>query len=243
MRYRHTRLKYLIIALLVLSGSPLGHLWAQESISQSAQPLVEKYRILQKNPLARNRAIMQGKQQAFLCAYCHGKDGNSTKPRFPNLASQNPIYLLEQFERFRTGVREDFTGVMQGLVENMPADDKVALAVYYANNPLTPITSNPLLARKGKPLYEKYCKQCHGENGQGTKGYARIAGQQTVYLLETLDLFKDDSRSNLRSRHSDIMTALSRLLTQEEALSITHYLTSLSVKLPSVGGNYATDMK
>lgn len=118
--------KFLALSLVIIVVSPWDSLLADDTVVSPVKLLVERYHAIQKNVPARIRAIKKGKDLAFLCAYCHGEDGNSIKPRFPNLASQNPVYLLDQFERFRTGLREDFTGVMPALVENMSNDDKVA---------------------------------------------------------------------------------------------------------------------
>jgi cytochrome c553 len=191
--------------------------------------LLNKVRVIQNDTATRQQAMRQGKDQAFLCAYCHGKDGNSTKPRIPNLASQDPAYLLDQFERFRLRQREDFTGVMGELVANMSDDDKVALAIYYANSVLKPVVSNLLLAAKGKPVYEKYCPQCHGADGRSKKGYSRISSQQTEYLIETLNLYKDGTDQVLRTRESGIMAEIMNLISAEDIRNIAHYLSSLTV--------------
>ena len=34
-----------------------------------------------------------GKEKSASCAACHGADGNSVNPEWPNLASQHPEYL------------------------------------------------------------------------------------------------------------------------------------------------------
>lgn len=38
------------------------------------------------------------------------------------------------------------------------------------------------LAGKGRALYEKACKRCHGETGAGSERNSRVAGQHPDYL-------------------------------------------------------------
>ena len=215
------------VSITALSLAFAGTIFVPTVIHASIDSLLAAVQEIQKDDAARSRAIVEGKEQTLLCAYCHGKNGNSTKSRIPNLASQNPAYLLAEFERFRTGARQDFTGVMAELVNNMSDANRVALAVYYANSPISPSRPDPVLAAQGKPVYEKYCQQCHGANGRGTKAYSWIAGQQTEYLIETLNVFRDPEHQYTRSRESDVMTAMTKLLSEDEIRSVAHYVTSM----------------
>lgn len=53
------------------------------------------------------------------CVACHGADGISAVPDAPNLAGEEPLYLLEQLRAFRSGRRthEAMTGIAEGLSE------------------------------------------------------------------------------------------------------------------------------
>ena len=82
---------------------------------------------------ARQQVIEQGRDQAFFCANCHGKDGNSTKDDVPNLAGQKPVYLLQQINAFATGKRKDYTTVMQQLASKLTEDEQLSLAVYFSS--------------------------------------------------------------------------------------------------------------
>ncbi len=221
---RRRRLCGLAVGFLVLGG---GVATAQEAFISSNAEMVKVLREVQADPARLALYRSRGAELELLCAYCHGKGGNSSKPRFPSLAGQNPLYLLDQFERFSAGHREDFTGVMPTLAGRLSTEDRVALALYYAGNPQRPSGYDAARARRGKPVFEKYCLQCHGRDGRGKGGYARLAGQQTTYLAETLKLFKTGDPRKMRSRHSDIMTTLARLMTDEQIVDVAHYLASL----------------
>jgi cytochrome c553 len=178
---------------------------------------------LQKDNAARARAIAQGRDNAVLCAYCHGPDGNSAKPEIPNLAEQNPVYLLEQIERFADGRREDYTRVMQRLSANLTTEERLALVVYYAAVPLTPARADIGQSQTGLPFYLQRCQACHGRDGNGVAGYARLAGQQPHYLIQTLKAFRDRSGGRL----SPEMDSVTRGLTDAEITALAAYLANL----------------
>ncbi|MGE0080482.1 MAG: cytochrome c [Thiohalomonadaceae bacterium] len=138
-------------------------------------------------------AVERGRERTVLCAQCHGDDGNSRTPDVPNLASQNPTYLLEQVEKFADGRRKNF--VMQSLARSFTMEDKVNLAVYFASMPVKPVAADPLLAREGARIYETVCQMCHGDDGRGETGYARLAGQQIQYVITTLKRFRANAKA------------------------------------------------
>jgi len=144
------------------------------------------------SPAARRQAIAAGRRRATLCAYCHGQDGNSVKPETPNLADQNPAYLLQQIEKFVDGRRKDF--VMQTLAEAFTMDDKVNLAVYYASQQVRPERVDPERAARGERVYQSHCQACHGPEGRGREGFAHLAGQRTAYVKKTLKRFRANAR-------------------------------------------------
>ena len=54
--------------------------------------------------------IEAGRRIATFCANCHGASGVSAIPNVPNLAAQNPDYLLAQIDAFVTGKRKMLVG-------------------------------------------------------------------------------------------------------------------------------------
>ena len=69
--------------------------------------------------------------QIEFCAPCHGKNGLSDVPIYPNLAGQHQEYLLKQLLAFKYRRRKD--SIMQGMVSRLNEDDMLELAKYYAN--------------------------------------------------------------------------------------------------------------
>ena len=74
-----------------------------------------------------------GREKAALCSACHGPNGISANPLWPNLAGQHEAYLAKQIRDFRDGVREDIS--MQPFVEQLSDQDIADLAAFYASLP------------------------------------------------------------------------------------------------------------
>jgi len=68
-----------------------------------------------------------------LCAGCHGPDGVSTNPLWPNIAGQKAQYTAKQLMAFRAGTRADPS--MNGLSQTLSDAQIDALAAYYASMP------------------------------------------------------------------------------------------------------------
>ena len=75
--------------------------------------------------------IEAGKAKSALCAACHGANGISMSPIWPNLAGQKEQYLVKQIKAFRDGTRQDPT--MAPMVAALTDTDIDNLAAYYAS--------------------------------------------------------------------------------------------------------------
>jgi mono/diheme cytochrome c family protein len=102
---------------------------------------------------------------------------------------------------------------MGSLARALTDEDKIRLALYYAGKELAPAGSgDPALLDKGRNLYERFCVECHGIDGRGREGYARLAGQQPGYLVKVLDAFK----SGTGARYNPWMSEPAALLESDE---------------------------
>lgn len=77
--------------------------------------------------------IAAGKAKSGACAACHGANGISATPIWPNLAGQKDQYLVKQIKAFRDGDRKD--PQMNAMVMGLSDDDVANLAAYYASLP------------------------------------------------------------------------------------------------------------
>ena len=65
-----------------------------------------------------------------VCAACHGPDGNSVAPTFPNLAGQAAGYTADQLNSIKSGQRA--VPEMAAFVANLSSNDMQNLGAYYA---------------------------------------------------------------------------------------------------------------
>ena len=75
--------------------------------------------------------VEAGKAKAMMCSACHGAEGISAVPTYPNLAGQKEAYLVKQLKDFKSGTRNDPT--MKGMVAALSDADMANLAAFYAS--------------------------------------------------------------------------------------------------------------
>ena len=171
------------------------------------------------DPLADRKIMDAGRRRTILCASCHGKDGNAIRPGVPNLAGQNPIYLLDQFQRFADGRRYDFA--MSTLSETFSEREKVMLALFYSRLMVKPADighpGNPVA---GKVVYEQMCGVCHGARGRGETGFARLAGQRPDYVVKMLNEF----REHTGRRSNPWMTGVALRMSRQQMNDVAAYI-------------------
>jgi len=197
-----------LIAALFLAG-----------MASAAQPQDEQLRMTLSEPAARTAAAEAGKKAAFFCANCHGEDGNSKQAGVPNLAGQNPFYLLDQIRKFASGQRRD--PFMQGMIKVLSEADRVNIAIYYTDLNVQPVGKQS--SQAGRELYSKNCQRCHGEQARGSEKYPRLAGQQQDYLMKSLTRY----RNRTGERMDTLMLASTTLLKDADIQALAIYLAGL----------------
>ena len=81
---------------------------------------------------AGDAAAGQGKSLVF--ASCHGQDGKSMIPTYPNLAGQNAAYLEGALQAYRSQERTGYqAALMYGMAANLSDQDIADLAAYYSS--------------------------------------------------------------------------------------------------------------
>ncbi len=75
--------------------------------------------------------VAAGKAKSAMCAACHGANGVSAVPMYPNLAGQKEVYLAKQLKDFKSGTRKD--PVMSGMAMPLSDADVANIAAYYAS--------------------------------------------------------------------------------------------------------------
>jgi cytochrome c553 len=175
-----------------------------------------------------------------VCSNCHGRDGNSISPNFPNLAAQQKDYLVSELDEFRKHSRIDPAGFeyMWGLSHNLTDKQVGELADYYAaQKVVSPGAGNPIRAAKGQRTFEEGitaagtppCKTCHGEHGAGDGMFPRIAYQHADYIVKQLTVFqRTDERPD-----ASMMKVVAHGLSKDNIDDVAQYLQGMTAAGPA----------
>lgn len=208
-----------VLAALLLAATPVG---AAPPVTPVPADREARLANVMADAKAREVAAAAGKRAAFLCVHCHGENGVSALDYVPNLAGQNPIYLLNQIDKFGDGRRKD--EFMSGLVKVLKPEDRFNMAIFYASQTVTvPPAKDPYLAQAGAKHFARACAGCHGAQARGSKEVARLAGQQPVYIRNALQGYRQGS--GLRS--DPRMTGVAKSLSDPDISALAAYLSSL----------------
>jgi cytochrome c553 len=221
-RYLHGLFSLIVAFSVLLSQSIMA---AENSSGESMQlrQMLERRIAEIANDKKRYRTMSrEGRDRTILCSTCHGENGMAVKPLTPNLAGQNPVYIVDQFQRFGDGRRNDF--LMSNLAKTFTLEDKIKIALYYSDMDIQVSGGgNPELLHEGAQLYKKNCEECHGHNGRGQEGYARLAGQRYDYMVKMLKEFRDRTGK----RTNVWMTGVAIRLNDREMEAVATYLANL----------------
>ncbi|MEM8844614.1 MAG: cytochrome c [Pseudomonadota bacterium] len=77
--------------------------------------------------------VAAGKEKSATCAACHGPEGMSLTPQFPNIAGQYEDYLYHSLKEYKSGARSN--AIMAGTVATLNDQDLQDLAAYFASLP------------------------------------------------------------------------------------------------------------
>ena len=135
------------------------------------------------------------------CRACHRKDASGRAAgAYPRLAGQHGNVVVKQLVDIRSGRRsnpnmEPFVG--PGAISVASIADIGAFLQSLpvpAGNGKGPGTG----VEAGKLLYEKDCRQCHGDRGEGNAAqfFPMVAAQHYSYLLRETQLIRDGDRRN-----------------------------------------------
>ena len=72
-----------------------------------------------------------GKKKSTACVACHGENGISVSPEFPNLAGQYPDYIETALRHYQNGKRKN--PIMAAQVKELNPKDIMDLAAYFSS--------------------------------------------------------------------------------------------------------------
>ncbi len=145
--------------------------------------------------LASSFGVAEVPAKAQSCASCHGQNGVSSNPQWPNLAGQKLDYLVVQLKAYRDGRRNN--AAMEPFAQGLSDDDITSIASYFSQLPGSKTDNGDAsLVARGENL-SAYCKSCHGMEGKPAASvWPNLAGQHSAYLQNQLAAFKAGERSS-----------------------------------------------
>ncbi|TAL64773.1 MAG: cytochrome c4 [Legionella sp.] len=171
--------------------------------------------------------------KATVCTACHGVEGISPQPIWPNLAGQHPTYFVKQLKDIKIGKLRNVP-TMTGIVASLTDQDMLELANYYAMMPRAKGVTPKKYLKRGEQLYRggdltkhiTACIACHGPKGTGNAeaGFPIISGQHSEYLVLQLQAYKDGKRNNDLNH---IMHDISKRMDQDDMEAVAHYIEGL----------------
>jgi cytochrome c553 len=183
------------------------------------------------------------KKAGAVCVACHGVDGNSVNPEWPNLAGQNAAYTYEQLQLFKQKKRNN--PLMTPVAETLTEQEMRDLAAYFATQTPAGLEADPSYWKAGEALYKSgdltrdipACTACHGPAGQGNAaaGYPALRAQHSVYTVKQLQDYLTQNRYRdaadpavvHHTRNSAMMNVIAARLTPEDIRNLASYLQGL----------------
>jgi len=184
-----------------------------------------------------------GSGKAAVCTACHGVNGNSANPEWPNLAGQNAAYIREQLAAFKSKTRNN--PIMQPIVDALSEQDMADVAAFFSAQTPSGLEADPSYWKAGEALYRSgdvarsipACAACHGPAGQGNAGagYPALRAQHSVYTVKQLQDYLTKNRYRDASdpatvhatRNSAMMTTIAARLSPEDIRNLASYLQGL----------------
>lgn len=179
--------------------------------------------------------VQAGQASSATCAACHGADGNSMVPQWPNLAGQHEGYLVRHITLIKNNARPvpEMTAIVAGLSDT----DILNLAAYFASQTRKVGVADEAMVETGGRLYKAgnpetgvpACMACHGPAGEGNPlaGYPALAGQHAVYTASMLSRFRDGEHWGDGDAESMVMVGVANRLTDAEIEAVSSYIQGL----------------
>ncbi len=168
------------------------------------------------------------------CGECHGKDGNSSNPKVPNIAGYSTKYIEDALMDYKEGERpglkfkkEDGTETdMVEIAKKLSEEDIKTIADYYSRQTFKSHAAeqetDPKLVARGEKLFKRKCKKCHTDFGTDPEDDAGILGGQWMeYLRHQFEMFASGEREMPKK-----MKKKFRKLKKEDYEAIIHALGS-----------------
>ena len=108
---------------------------------------------------------------------------------------------------------------MEGLIKALTPDERIQIALFLSQQPVTRKPAGRPRSADGKQLFDKLCIGCHGQHGAGAQ-IPRLAGQQVQYVEDSLKRYRSGTGERIDPR----MAAYTRNLKDADIQNLAAYL-------------------
>jgi len=171
--------------------------------------------------------VKRGEKLAASCAKCHGQFGETIVSSMPDLARQNPLYLVSAIRAYQSGKRQN--ALMKAEVKDLKDQAIKDIASYYASVTATPLPdtdaptpNNPSNMsfdpiRDGESLATN-CIACHGKQGNSEiPGIPSISALSPKYFVQALNEYRDGKRQH------QMMQSFAKAIDRSQADKLAYY--------------------
>jgi cytochrome c553 len=173
------------------------------------------------------------KSTNLACVGCHGPDGNSLGPTFPNLAGQHASYIVRQLQAFKSGARSEPS--MTPMAMPLTEQDIVDLAAYFSSQTVKMSSASEDSVKSGQKIYRggnkktglPACAGCHGPQGLGNPAanYPALSSQHKEYTVKQLKDYQSGARKP--EGNAAIMRDIAIKMSEDEMKVVTDYMQGL----------------
>ena len=222
-----TRNRYCSLHLYLLAGCLCGLSYTTTTFSEESRPPLDEF----EQAIHLSPDVEHGKQlYRHSCVTCHGPEGwGVAGSGYPQIAGQIKSVIIKQLADFRAGNRDN--PIMRTFSSQRALggpQDIADVAAYVANLPMTPNNEKgfPIHLEEGRKIYERDCKECHGERGEGDENdhIPRIHGQHYSYLMRQFNWIRNGLRRNADSK----MVKQIKNFTAREQSAVMSYVSNLT---------------
>lgn len=181
------------------------------------------------DPLKLKGDTKRGEEVYEVCSGCHLASGlGRPDGTLPVVSGQHANVLIKQMVDIRTGHRNNPT--MLPFAQSMAAQEMADAAAYMHTLKLSDKNGKGAgkNVKRGKELYEKDCKICHGAGGEGdeAKFIPMLIGQHFKYMQRQLGEMRAGKRMNADKDMVKVIKAYS----DTDIEAVTDYMSRLPVK-------------
>lgn len=185
---------YLIVATQEYADGSRGHVGKEEMLRGLDQVDIEKmamYFAAQAPRLREPPAFgdpQAGEALSASCGECHGARGISHEPLVPNLAGQEPTYLVNAIKAYRDQQRSH-----EEMVADKTDEEIGHIAAFYSVQAAGSLTDS---GEELETVVAK-CNRCHDRaEGETKLALPSLNGQKRDYLVRVMREYRDDDRGS-----------------------------------------------